>query len=327
MLSLARRRRGAPPRGLGPVPLEGSAGLGLRTLGAARHLPGRTRPAGDLVERAGVLCGPSPLPLSPGCRGEPTPAERNRKNGLHARPHPGPLPQERERRSRRLWKTTRPGVGAPSGWKGSNATDATEAIELSNNVRKFSLSPGERAGVRASLPLTLPRLHHALPASLVLTFGGASYPGPSISGQGVWRPLLQGVENRIPRGLALAAQSRVGHGGEPTPAERNRKNGLHVRPHPGPLPQERGRRSRRLWKPTHPGVGAPSGRKANTLALTPALSPRRGGGARGVCRNRRARVFARLLGGRAAARRMQPGPSSFQTAPGSSPSPRGRGPG
>jgi len=37
--------------------------------------------------------------------------------------------------------------------------------------------------VRASLPLTLPRLHHALPASLLLTFGDANYPGPSIS----WR--------------------------------------------------------------------------------------------------------------------------------------------
>jgi len=35
---------------------------------------------------------------------------------------------------------------------------------------------------------------------------------------------------------------------------------FNARPHPGPLPRERGRRSRRLWKPTRPGVGAPSGR-------------------------------------------------------------------
>jgi hypothetical protein len=62
-----------------------------------------------------------------GHRGGPTPAERNRKSGLDARPHPSPLPLERGRRSRRLWKPTRPGVGAPSGRKGSNATDATEA--------------------------------------------------------------------------------------------------------------------------------------------------------------------------------------------------------
>jgi hypothetical protein len=102
------------------------------------------RPSGFLAERAGEV--------GAGHRGEPTPAERNRKNGLHARPHPGPLPQERGRRSRRLWKPTRPGVRAPSGRKGSNATDATEAIELSSSARQFSLSLGERAGVRASRP-------------------------------------------------------------------------------------------------------------------------------------------------------------------------------
>jgi hypothetical protein len=83
-----------------------------------------------------------------------TPAPLSREEGegqKEVRPHPGPLPQERGRRSRRLWKTTRPGVRAPSGRKGSNATDATEAIELSNSVRKFSLSVGERAGVPRKL--------------------------------------------------------------------------------------------------------------------------------------------------------------------------------
>ena len=91
----------------------------------------------------------------------------SRKNGLHARPppsavallrrtgHPGPLSQGEGGARRRLWKPTRPGVGAASERKGSNATDATEAIELSNSARKFSLSPGERAGVRANLFLTL----------------------------------------------------------------------------------------------------------------------------------------------------------------------------
>jgi len=55
---------------------------------------------------------------------------------------PALSPGERGRRSRRLWKPTRPGVGAASERKGSNATDATEAIELSNSARQFSLSPG-----------------------------------------------------------------------------------------------------------------------------------------------------------------------------------------
>ena len=88
--------------------------------------------------------------------------EQNRNNGLHARPHPGlpavaasakagPLPRKRGRRSRRLRRPTRPGVGAASERKGSSATDATEASELSNSARKFSLSPGERAGVPRKL--------------------------------------------------------------------------------------------------------------------------------------------------------------------------------
>jgi len=55
--------------------------------------------------------------------------------------------------------------------------------------------------------------------------------------------------------------------------------------------------------------------------------PRRGGGARDVCGKRRSRVLARLLSGRAATRPMEPRPSSFQIAPVTPPSPRGRGPG
>jgi hypothetical protein len=92
-------------------------------------------------------------------------------SGFEARPHPSPLPQER-----------------------GNATKATKTFELSGNVWNLSLSPGERVGVRAGLPLT---------------FCGADYSGASISGQGVWRPLLQRFENRIADSLALAPQSRV----------------------------------------------------------------------------------------------------------------------
>ena len=78
---------------------------------------------------------------------------------------PALSPRRRGRRSRRFWKPTRPGVGAPSGRKGSSPTDATEAIELSNSARKFSLSLGERAGVPRKLS--------------GLTFGDANYPGPT----------------------------------------------------------------------------------------------------------------------------------------------------
>jgi len=47
-------------------------------------------------------------------------------------------------------KATRPSIGGAFERKGNNATDGTEAVELSNGAR--NLSPGERAGVRASLP-------------------------------------------------------------------------------------------------------------------------------------------------------------------------------
>jgi len=90
-----------------------------------------------------VDCGVS---LSVGSSGHRMSACVSREEGegqKEVRPHPGPLPQERGRRSRRLWKTTRPGVRAPSGRKGSNATDATEAIELSN----ISGSGGEHISV------------------------------------------------------------------------------------------------------------------------------------------------------------------------------------
>jgi hypothetical protein len=69
------------------------------------------------------------------------------KNGLHARPHPGPLPQER-----------------------GNLTKAANVFELSDTVRTLALSPGERAGVRAGLPLTFPRVHHTLRANVRVSF-------------------------------------------------------------------------------------------------------------------------------------------------------------
>jgi len=210
---------------------------------------------------------------------------------MNTRPHPNPLPQERENRPPRFG----------------------DALEPSSTARKLPLSPGERAGVRASV---------------LLTFLRANDPRASISRQGVRRPLLQRVENRIANGLAFATQSPipetqfpdsksfeeprsfcvvglpgrmpvlepvefnrepglfaekvqqvfsdgmlapelvagespvsqpppheflgpggllapgagesgVGHGQKPMTLARNFKNGLHARPHPNPLPQER----------------------------------------------------------------------------------------
>src|ERR1035441_10249616 len=76
-------------------------------------------------------------------------------SGLKARPHPGPLPQEREDRSERLWPAADLGGGAAFARKRNNAPNATSAFELTGAARMLSLSSGERAGVRASVPLTV----------------------------------------------------------------------------------------------------------------------------------------------------------------------------
>jgi hypothetical protein len=55
------------------------------------------------------------------------------------------------RHAGRLRKTTPLGVVAAFEPKGDNATKPTKALDLSASGRRFSLSPGERAGVRASV--------------------------------------------------------------------------------------------------------------------------------------------------------------------------------
>jgi hypothetical protein len=87
--------------------------------------------------------------------------DRNFKNGTEARPHPSPLPREREKRWQRSLNTTPLGADAVFERTPNHATNATKAFELSSIVQNLPLSPGERAGVRAS-PLALPRVHQTL---------------------------------------------------------------------------------------------------------------------------------------------------------------------
>src|SRR2546421_6252483 len=72
---------------------------------------------------------------------------------MNARPHPGPLPQERVNR----WPLFRDqrGIGARTHFRASlsEAAIATAPENFSNAAAVLSLSPGERAGVRASVPL------------------------------------------------------------------------------------------------------------------------------------------------------------------------------
>src|ERR1041384_4701461 len=76
---------------------------------------------------------------------------------FEARPHPSPLPQERENGDPAFGK-----IGAPvSPWRsfvnGTEMRKAQRAHERSGNAQIFSLSRGERVGVRASVGQTFHR--------------------------------------------------------------------------------------------------------------------------------------------------------------------------
>jgi hypothetical protein len=77
------------------------------------------------------------------------------------RPHPGPLPQERENRSPLLGETDTVGCRAFAGVNWLKAATARETLKLSERADSCSLSPGERVRVRASV-------HHTFPRSLRL---------------------------------------------------------------------------------------------------------------------------------------------------------------
>ena len=72
-------------------------------------------------------------------------------NSVHVRPHPGPLPQEREKLSASLENSlVTVAVAAALSFVSRIAQPpASSASPMSGE--RFSLSPGERAGVRASV--------------------------------------------------------------------------------------------------------------------------------------------------------------------------------
>ena len=73
------------------------------------------------------------------------------KNGLQDRPHPGPLPQEREDRSPRFGDAEVAACRATFSTNAEVGAVAPKMNELSSTGRKLSLSPRERVGVRASV--------------------------------------------------------------------------------------------------------------------------------------------------------------------------------
>jgi hypothetical protein len=86
---------------------------------------------------------------------QPSSSSPTRKSdgSVVARPHSGPLPQERGNRSQRFGEAGATACRTAFSTNDEGAAMAPKANELSSTGRKLSLSPGERAGVRASLPL------------------------------------------------------------------------------------------------------------------------------------------------------------------------------
>ena len=78
--------------------------------------------------------------------------------------------------------------------KSKEAETARETSELSERTDSCSLSPGERARVRASVNLTFLSPH---------------YPRPRVSRQRMRRTRLQFAENRVSNRLLVATQSRI----------------------------------------------------------------------------------------------------------------------
>src|SRR5579862_7108703 len=87
----------------------------------------------------------------PACAAEAAPAAPKRQRGESARRRPGPLPREREEHWPRSWNTMPVDGPAVFEQRRNNAASASEPFELSRAVHNRSLSPGERAGVRANV--------------------------------------------------------------------------------------------------------------------------------------------------------------------------------
>jgi hypothetical protein len=75
-------------------------------------------------------------------------------NGLNTRPHPGPLPQERESYSPRSGYANALDCRAAFSAKDTTAVTSKGTSGLARDMCGCSLSPGERVRVRASVNLT-----------------------------------------------------------------------------------------------------------------------------------------------------------------------------
>ena len=123
---------------------------------------------------------------------------------VHARPHPGPLLQERENHSAVAGDFEGVRFAMCSEAKSQKAEMAQRPTEFSENADSCSLSPGERVRVRAS------QITNFIPsttrASVPLTFLFSHNTRPRVSRQRMRRTFLQRIKNHITNELLLPAQ-------------------------------------------------------------------------------------------------------------------------
>ena len=122
---------------------------------------------------------------------------------VHDRPHPGPLPQERENHSAVAGEFGHTQFAMRPEAKSEDAETARESSEFPERADSHSLSPGERARVRASVKTNF---SSSSTTSRPLTFLFSHNPCPCVSRQRMRRAFLQSVENYIANELLLAPQ-------------------------------------------------------------------------------------------------------------------------
>ncbi len=146
-----------------------------------------------------------------------------------ARPHPGPLPREREKRSAAagdcecdLFVSRRFAM--------KRKTDAANsAKEFWRRGDLFALSPGERAGVRASVAQTLTKMHSI--AVLLFLFSGSFAFAESLLLTGATVHTVSGAT--ITNGQVLVRDGKIAAVGSSVPAAGAKKvslDGLHLYP-------------------------------------------------------------------------------------------------
>ncbi len=148
---------------------------------------------------------------------------------INGHPHPVLLPREKGNHLPRFADTERSGMASSLSTRDHAAATATAALPFNEGATSFTLSSGERAGVRASQTNQSigSRAGHFTQNSL---FSHA----PRVCRQWMRRPFLQSVENRVANALPVLPQCRIPEAQLPDALRFQKPGSLGVmRPLPG----------------------------------------------------------------------------------------------